>query len=158
MEVILLDCHHPFLYHIHVHTDYKYFYVILVDGSLREFFNFFSPYVSHYNQLATKSSLFKKYIFYLTLKLCFLSISTFQIWVFWLFFFFFLCSYLWYMEVPRLRVKSELQLQAHTTATAVLDPRCICNLSCSLQPCRIFNPLIQARNWTHILMDTTSSS
>ena len=40
------------------------------------------------------------------------------------FFFFlvFLGPYLWTMEVPRLGVKSELQLPAYTTATAMPDP------------------------------------
>ena len=32
------------------------------------------------------------------------------------------------MEIPRLGVKSELQLPAYTTATAALDPSCICSL------------------------------
>ena len=34
------------------------------------------------------------------------------------FFFFFLGPHLWHMEVPRLGVKSELQVLAYTTATA----------------------------------------
>ena len=37
-------------------------------------------------------------------------------------FFAFLGLNLWHMEVPRLGVKSELQLLAYTTATATLDP------------------------------------
>ena len=37
--------------------------------------------------------------------------------------------YLWHMEVPRLRVKSELQLPTYTTATATWDPSCICDLT-----------------------------
>ena len=36
--------------------------------------------------------------------------------------------HLWHMEVPRLRVKSELQLLAYTIVTAVLDPSHVCNL------------------------------
>ena len=47
-------------------------------------------------------------------------------------FFFFLGSQLWRMEVPRLDVKSELQVQVYTTATAMLDPSHICNLHLSL--------------------------
>ena len=40
-----------------------------------------------------------------------------------LFFFFKLFRpHVWHMEVPRLGVKSELQLPAYTTATAMLDP------------------------------------
>ena len=34
----------------------------------------------------------------------------------------FLGQHVWYMEVPRLGVKLELQLQAYTSATAMLDP------------------------------------
>ena len=34
------------------------------------------------------------------------------------------------------------------------DPSCICDLCCSSRRCRIFNPLSEARDRTHILMDT----
>ena len=34
--------------------------------------------------------------------------------------------YPWHMEVPRLRVESELQLLAYATATP--DPSCVCDL------------------------------
>ena len=34
----------------------------------------------------------------------------------------------WHMEVPRIGVKSELQLPAYVTATAMLDPSCVCDL------------------------------
>ena len=44
------------------------------------------------------------------------------------------------MEGPRLRVASELQLPAYTTATAMLDPRCLCNLHHGLQQHWILNP------------------
>ena len=74
------------------------------------------------------------------------------------FFFFFLEPHLQHMEVPRLGVKSELQVLAYATATAVLDPSRICNLCCSLQQCRILNPLIKARDQTCILTDTVSVS
>ena len=46
-------------------------------------------------------------------------------------FFAFLGPHLWHLEVPRLGVESELQLP---------------------QQCRIFNPLSEARDGTHILM------
>ena len=39
-----------------------------------------------------------------------------------LFIYSFLGQHVWYMEVPRLGVKLELQLQAYTSATAMLDP------------------------------------
>ena len=51
------------------------------------------------------------------------------------------------MEVPRLGVKSELQLPAQTTATATAtatstpDPSHICDLHHSSWQCRILNPL-----------------
>ena len=43
------------------------------------------------------------------------------------------------MDVPRLGVKSELQLPAYTTATS--DPSRTCNLHCSLPELGILNPL-----------------
>ena len=58
------------------------------------------------------------------------------------------------MEVPRLGVKSELQLPAYTTATARWDPSCICNLHWSSQQHWTPDPLSMARDRTHILMDT----
>ena len=53
------------------------------------------------------------------------------------------------MEVPRLGVESELQLLAWTTTTATWDPRRIRDLPTHW----IINPLSEARNQTHILMD-----
>ena len=49
-----------------------------------------------------------------------------------IFFFSFLGPHLQHMEIPRLEVKSELQLPAYTTATATWDPSCICDLHHSL--------------------------
>ena len=49
------------------------------------------------------------------------------------------------MEVPRLGVKSELQLPAYTTATQELSQVCD----------RIPDPLSKARDRTRILMDTS---
>ena len=45
-----------------------------------------------------------------------------------LIFFSFLGVHLWHMEVPRLGVKSELQLPAYAIATATQDPSRVCNL------------------------------
>ena len=59
----------------------------------------------------------------------------------------------WHMEVPRLGVKSELQLLAYTTATATRDLSCICDLYHSSQPRWILNSLNEARDWAHIFMD-----
>ena len=75
---------------------------------------------------------------------------------FFFFFFFFLGLHLQHMEVPKQGVKLELQLPAYTTATALTatqGPRSICDLSCSLQQCRIPHPLIRlgietASTWT----------
>ena len=72
-----------------------------------------------------------------------------------LFFFFFLICFLGlhlqHMEVPRLRVELEL---AYTTATAMHDLNCLCNLHHSWQQHQILNPLSEARDWTCVLMDT----
>ena len=54
------------------------------------------------------------------------------------------------MEVPRLGVQWELQLQA--TATAMLDPSCVFNLHHSSQQHWILNPLREARDQTCNLM------
>ena len=62
------------------------------------------------------------------------------------------------MEVPGLGVKSELQLLAYTTATATLDPSRVCDLHYSLWQHRILHLLIEARDRTHILMDTVLGS
>ena len=59
------------------------------------------------------------------------------------------------MEVPRLGVKSELQLRAYTTATGVWDPSPICDLHHSSQQLWILNPPSEARDGTHILTDTS---
>ena len=58
-------------------------------------------------------------------------------------------------EVPRLGVKSELQLLAYTAATATQDPRHICNLHHSSWQCQILNPLSKARDQNCILMHTS---
>ena len=80
----------------------------------------------------------------------------------------FLGLHRWRMEVPRLGVKSELQPQAYTTATATPDLNHICNLHhnvlpfqfCeisphSLQQHQILNSLRGAKDRTHLLMDTS---
>ena len=58
------------------------------------------------------------------------------------------------MEVPR-QGESKLQLLAHATATAVLDPSHVCNLHRSSWQCRILNPLIEAKGRTCIFMDAS---
>ena len=78
---------------------------------------------------------------------------------FFLFFFFFcfLRLHLHHTEVPRLGVKSELQLLAYTkaTATATMDESGICDLHYNLQQCWILNLLSGARDQTHILVDAS---
>ena len=54
-----------------------------------------------------------------------------------LFVFFFSGLQVQHVEVPRLGVQSELQLPASTTATAMLDPSCICDLHHSSRQCWI---------------------
>ena len=72
-----------------------------------------------------------------------------------LFCFCFLGPYLHHMEVPSLGVETELQLPTYAITTATWDPSHICDLHCnSWQHC-IFNPLSEARDRTHILMDTS---
>ena len=59
------------------------------------------------------------------------------------------------MEVLRLRVKSELHLLACATAAVMPDLTHICDLCHSLWQCQVLNPLTEARDQTHILMDTS---
>ena len=56
-----------------------------------------------------------------------------------------------------LEVKSEQKLLAYTTATATQDLSCICDLHHSSQQHWILNPLCEARDQTHILMDTSQA-
>ena len=71
------------------------------------------------------------------------------------FFSFLFFCFLWLHQrhmVPRLRVESELQLPAYTTATAMLDPSRICHLHHSSRQRRILNPLSETRDQTCNLM------
>ena len=54
--------------------------------------------------------------------------------------------HLQHMEVPRLGVKSELQLPAYATSTATPDLSCICDLCHSLWKHWMVNPLRETRN------------
>ena len=69
--------------------------------------------------------------------------------------FFFSLLHLPHMEVPRLRVESELQEPAYATARATPDLSRVCDLHCSLWQLQILNPLCEARDGTHTLMDTS---
>ena len=60
-----------------------------------------------------------------------------------------------HMEVPRLGVKSELQLLAYSTATATWDSSHIWDPHHSSQQCRIPKPLSEGSSWTLILADTS---
>ena len=51
-----------------------------------------------------------------------------------------------HMEVPKLWVKSELQLLVYAAATATWDPSHICNLHHIPWQRRILNPLSKARD------------
>ena len=59
------------------------------------------------------------------------------------------------MEVPRLGVESELQLQAYATAMATPDSSLIYDLSQSTQQLQILNPPRKAKDSTRISTDTT---
>ena len=59
------------------------------------------------------------------------------------------------MEVSRLGVESELQLPANTRATATWDPNHICDLHHSSGQQQILNSLIEVRDRTCVLMDTS---
>ena len=59
---------------------------------------------------------------------------------------------MWHMEVPRLGAELELQLPAYTTATAILDLSCSCDLHHSSLKRQVLNPLSEARDPTHNLM------
>ena len=69
-----------------------------------------------------------------------------------LYIFFFLRLHLQHMEVPRLGVEQELQLQAYAMAPAIPDLSSICKLHCSLQQCWILNPLRETRDQACILL------
>ena len=59
------------------------------------------------------------------------------------------------MEVPRLGVKSDLQLPACPTVTVTWDLSHICDLHCSSRQHRILNPLSESRERTRVLMDSS---
>ena len=59
------------------------------------------------------------------------------------------------MEVPRLGVKSELQLPAYTTVTATPDLSHVCDLHHSSWQYQILSPLSEARDQTCVFMDTS---
>ena len=67
-------------------------------------------------------------------------------------FFCFLGPHLWHMEVPRLGLKSELQLLAYATATATSDLSRVCDLHHSSWQCWILNLPSEARDRTCNLM------
>ena len=51
--------------------------------------------------------------------------------------------------------RGRTETAAYTAATATWDPSCICDLHCSSGQRRILNPLSEARDRTHVLMDTS---
>ena len=67
----------------------------------------------------------------------------------------FLWLHLRHMEIPRLGVELELQQPAYTIAIAMWDPSHICDLHQSSWQCERLNPMSEARDWTHILIDTS---
>ena len=59
------------------------------------------------------------------------------------------------MEVPRLGVESELHLRAYITAKAMQDLSSVCNLHHTSRQPRTLNLFSEARDQTHLLMDTS---
>ena len=68
--------------------------------------------------------------------------------------FFLLWPHLWPMELPRLGAEWELQLLTCATATAMWDLSHVCDLHHSTGQRWIPNLLREARDGTHILMNT----
>ena len=68
---------------------------------------------------------------------------------------FFFLFFLQHMEVPRRGMESEPQLPAYDSATATWDPSHICSQHQGLRQCWILNPLSEAGDQTHILIDTS---
>ena len=66
--------------------------------------------------------------------------------------------HLQHMEVARLGVESELQLQVYVTATATADLSCIFDIHHNLQQRWILNPRSEDRDQTCILTDTVLGS
>ena len=102
--------------------------------------NFSNPYTSHLRIPAILS------MFWITNPSNFILL---------IYFFIFLGPHLWYMEVPRLGVKSELQLPTYATATATaMQDQAVSSIYTAAHGnAMILNPLSKARDWAHILMD-----
>ena len=84
-----------------------------------------------------------------------ISVVLFIFWFFFFNFFVFSGSHLRHIEVPRLRVQSELQLPAYTIATIMWDQSRVCKLHHSSQQLQILSSLSKARDRTCVLMDTS---
>ena len=80
---------------------------------------------------------------------------------FFLFFFSFFLSFFLFRATPlaygstRLGVRSELELPAYTTATAMPDRSCVCDLHYSLWQCWLLKALSEVRDQTCNLMDSS---
>ena len=73
----------------------------------------------------------------------------------------FFSSFLWlhprHMEIPRLGNQIRAAV-SYATAIATPDPNYTSDLHCSFQQHQILKPLSEARDQTHILMETISGS
>ena len=72
--------------------------------------------------------------------------------------FFFFClfrAHPRHMKLPKLGVKSDLQVLAYATAVAMPDLTCLCDLHHSSWHRCMLNPLSKARDLTCILMDAS---
>ena len=78
-----------------------------------------------------------------------------KLYIFYFFFFFFLGLHPWHIEVPRIGVELKLQLPAYIIATELPDLSHVRNLHHRPQQRWILNPLGKARDWNHILMESS---
>ena len=69
--------------------------------------------------------------------------------------FFSLGLHLWHMEVSRLGVKSELQLACLHNSHSNVGSELLSVTYTTAQQRWLFNPVREARDWTHIFMDTS---
>ena len=100
-------------------------------------------YVIHLNSIHG-TFLIKSEDILICFKMCFIN-----------FFLCFLGLHLRHMQISRLGVKLELQLLAYAIGTATWDLSHFCNLHHSSRQHQILNPMSEARDQTHILIDSS---
>ena len=138
----------PYNKNIQLNCFSKWLYQFTLSAVYEKFF---------WSNILCNTTVFSTFFIFTILKCVLYYLTVILICVFWFFFpfFVFLGPYLWHMEVPRLGVQLELQLLAYTTAKATQNPSHIWNLHHSSRQRHILNPLCEARDQTHILMNTS---